>query len=51
MIAEGKRNKEIADTLHISEKTVKTHRANLMKKLDIHSAASLGAYAAKTGLM
>jgi DNA-binding NarL/FixJ family response regulator len=51
LIAQGYRSKEIAENLNISLKTVKTHRANLMKKLNIHSAARLGAYAVKTGMM
>ncbi|MEE9495431.1 MAG: response regulator transcription factor [Desulfobacterales bacterium] len=41
MIAEGYKNKEIAADLCISLKTVEKHRANLMKKLDLHNAALL----------
>ncbi len=51
MIAEGYRNKDIADYLCISAKTVEKHRANLMKKLDLHSAASLTAFAMERGLI
>ena len=51
MIAEGYRNKDIADYLCISAKTVEKHRANLMKKLDLHSAASLTAFAMEKGLI
>jgi two-component system response regulator NreC len=40
-IAEGHSSREMAELLHISEKTVRTHRANLMDKLDIHSTAEL----------
>ncbi|MGD8255235.1 MAG: response regulator transcription factor [Syntrophobacterales bacterium] len=51
LIAEGHKNKEIADYLYISVKTVEKHRANLMKKLDLHSAAALTAYAMERGLV
>ena len=51
LIAEGHKNKEIADYLCISVKTVEKHRANLMKKLDLHSAAALTAYAMERGLI
>ena len=45
LVANGSRNKEIACSLSISVKTVEKHRANLMKKLDLHSASSLTAFA------
>lgn len=51
LIAEGYKNKEIADDLCISLKTVEKHRANLMKKLDLHNAAALTAYAIEQGLV
>ncbi len=51
LIAEGYKNKEIADYLCISLKTVEKHRANLMKKLNIHNAAGLTAYAMEKGLV
>jgi DNA-binding NarL/FixJ family response regulator len=51
LIAEGHKNKEIAAYLYISVKTVEKHRANLMKKLDLHSAAALTAYAMERGLI
>ena len=51
MIAEGYKNKDIADYLCISAKTVEKHRANLMKKLDLHSASSLTALAMEKGLV
>ena len=51
LIAEGYKNKEIADDLCISIKTVEKHRANLMKKLDLHNAASLTVYAVQRGLV
>ena len=50
LIGEGHRNKEIADYLCISPKTAEKHRANLMKKLDLHSAAALTAFAMEKGL-
>ncbi len=51
LIAEGSRNKEIAAYLSLSEKTVEKHRSNLMKKLDLHSASQLTAYAINNGLI
>ena len=51
LIAEGYKNKEIAVDLCISLKTVEKHRANLMKKLDLHNAAALTAYAIEQGLV
>ena len=51
LVGEGYRNKEIAGLLHISIKTVEKHRANIMRKLDLHSASSLTAYAIKKGLV
>ena len=50
LIAEGNRNKDIAQYLSISLKTVEKHRSNLMKKLDLHSASSITSYAIKNGL-
>ena len=51
LIAEGYKNKEIAEELCISFKTVEKHRANLMKKLDLHNAAALAVYAVEKGLV
>jgi len=51
LIAEGYKNKEIAADLCISLKTVEKHRANLMKKLDLHNAAALTVYAMERGLV
>ncbi|MFZ7112548.1 MAG: response regulator [Desulfatiglandales bacterium] len=51
LIAEGNKNKEIADYLCISLKTVEKHRTNLMKKLDLHNVASLTAFAMEKGLI
>ena len=51
LIASGLKNKQIAQELFISIKTVETHRTNIMQKLDIHSTASLVQYAFKIGLL
>lgn len=51
LIAEGHKNREIADYLCISVKTVEKHRANLMGKLDLHSASALTAFAVKKRLI
>lgn len=51
LIAEGYKNREIADYLHMSVKTVETHRMHLMKKLGLHSAAALTSYASEKGLL
>jgi DNA-binding NarL/FixJ family response regulator len=51
LLGEGYKNKEIAELLHISVKTVEKHRANIMKKLDLHNAAALTAYAIEKNLV
>ncbi len=51
LIAEGNKNKEIANYLCISLKTVEKHRTNLMKKLDLHNVASLTTFAMEKGLI
>jgi two-component system response regulator NreC len=51
LVAEGCTNREIAELLHISVKTVENHRANLMDKLDIHSTAELTRYAIRKGVI
>ena len=51
LIAEGKGTRDIAETLHLSVKTVETHRAQLMDRLDIHDVAGLIRYALKKGLI
>jgi DNA-binding NarL/FixJ family response regulator len=49
-IAEGQTTKEIAAHLGLSVETVKSHRLNLMRKLDIHETATLVRYAIRRGL-
>lgn len=51
LIAEGKSNKDIADYLCVSVKTVEKHRSNLMRKLDLHNASTLTAFAIERGLL
>ncbi|MBB6155203.1 two-component system secretion response regulator SsrB [Pseudomonas sp. JAI115] len=50
LIAEGARNRDIAEQLKISIKTVETHRLNLMRKLDAHNVAELVNWAWRLGL-
>ena len=51
MIAEGKSTKQIAFQLEVSIKTVETHRAALMERLDIHDVAGLVLYAVRHGVI
>jgi DNA-binding NarL/FixJ family response regulator len=51
LIAEGKTNKDIAVILVISQSTVETHRARIMEKLDVHSAAEIVLYAVRRGVI
>lgn len=51
LVAEGKANKQMADLLGISIKTVEKHREHLMRKLDIHDTAGLTRYAIATGVI
>jgi DNA-binding NarL/FixJ family response regulator len=50
LVAEGYSNKEVASSLGLAVKTVMTHRANLMDKLDIHNQSKLVQFAMRTGL-
>ncbi len=50
LLAEGKTTKEIAAILHVSVKTVETHRQQIMERLEIHSIAELTKYAIREGL-
>lgn len=51
LLAEGLSSKVVAENLFISTKTVENHRANIMKKLGLHSTIELIRYAAKLGLI
>ena len=51
LIAEGHTTKQIAQMLEISVKTVETHRAQLMERLDIHDVAGLVRFAIRVGLV
>ncbi len=51
LIARGQSNKEIADQLSISSKTVDNHRTRMMSKIGVHSIVQLLAYALKEGLL
>jgi DNA-binding NarL/FixJ family response regulator len=51
LLAEGKSNKEVAVSLHISVKTAETHRTNLMRKLDLHSISEVVRYAIRNNIV
>ena len=51
LLAEGKSSKEVGVTLGISVKTAETHRANIMRKLEIHSVSELVRYAVKNQII
>jgi len=51
LVAEGHSNREIADILGLSIKTVETHRGQLMQRLELHDAAGIVRYAIRTGLV
>ena len=51
MVGEGSSTKDVARLLGISAKTAESHRARLMRKLDIHETASLVRYAIRRGLV
>ena len=51
LIAEAFTNKAIGETLHVSEKTVESHRANLMRKLEMRDRVELVRYAIRRGLI
>ena len=51
LIAEGKTNKQIADLLGVGVKTVETHRAAVLKKLNLDTTAALIRYAIRNKLV
>jgi DNA-binding NarL/FixJ family response regulator len=51
LIAEGRTNVQMAESLSLSVKTVESHRAMLMQRLDIHDVAGLVRYAVRSGLI
>lgn len=51
LLAEGRSNKEIAELLCLSVKTVMSHRANIMEKLDLHNRTELVKFAIRIGLV
>ncbi len=50
LLSEGNTAKEMAYTLHVSVKTIETHRRNVMQKLRLHSVAELTKYAVREGV-
>jgi DNA-binding NarL/FixJ family response regulator len=51
LLAEGKSSKEVASSLGISVKTAETHRANIMRKLELHSVSELVRYAVRNQII
>jgi len=51
LLAKGYTNRQIADTLSLSVRTVEGHRANVMSKLDLHSRVELTSFAEEHGLL
>lgn len=51
LVAEGHTTKQIAKRLHLSAKTIETHRTQLMKQLGIHEVTGLVRYAVRVGLV
>jgi DNA-binding NarL/FixJ family response regulator len=51
LVAQGEGNKQVADKLHLSIKTVEKHRASLMRKLGLRNSAMLVSYAISHGLV
>jgi DNA-binding NarL/FixJ family response regulator len=51
LVAEGYTNRQIAEALVISEKTVDRHRANILEKLGLHDRVELARYAIRNGLV
>ncbi len=51
LIAEGRSSKEVAVTLGLSLKTAETHRSNILRKLNLHSASELVLYAVRNNII
>jgi DNA-binding NarL/FixJ family response regulator len=51
LLAEGKSSKEVATSLSISVKTAETHRANIMRKLQLHTVSELVRYAVRNQIV
>jgi DNA-binding NarL/FixJ family response regulator len=51
LVAEGKRTRDVAEALSISEKTVETHRTAIMRKLNLHSLADLVRFAVRNRIV
>lgn len=51
LVAEGLRTRDIADALCLSQKTIEKHRANMMRKLNLRTAAAAAAYAIANGMV
>lgn len=51
LLADGKSSKQVASTLKISVKTAETHRANIMRKLELHSVSELVRYAIRNQII
>ena len=51
LLAKGHTNRQIADALNVSVRTVEGHRSNLMSKLELHSRVELTSYAEEHGLL
>jgi len=51
LIAQGKRNKEIAAELTVSVNTVETHRKHIMEKLDLHNTAEIVRFAVRKNVV
>lgn len=51
LIVDGRTNKEIAQILYISEKTVKNHVTNILRKLDLSDRTQAAVYAIRTGII
>lgn len=50
LLAEGQKNREIAEALFLSQKTIETHRRRIMDKLGLHSIAELTKYSVRHGI-